>query len=205
MNSPRYRPAGLLVEYAGHRVMIDGGRQASPRGKLDAWLVTDQHGELIGELRKLAAARKLEPKVAEYSAGDLVIKPHPVIHTSHPAYGYTIEAGGMKVVWAPEFFKFPSWAKGADLMFAEAAGWNRPIYFRGGVGGHACVLDVSRAAQRGKVKKLVLAHIGRPAIRAIDSGESPPFGEFGSDGKVYLIDGTRRLPNGVGRRRLRAP
>jgi hypothetical protein len=26
MASPRYRPAGLLVEYAAARVMLDGGR-----------------------------------------------------------------------------------------------------------------------------------------------------------------------------------
>jgi len=26
----------------------------------------------------------------------------------------------IKVVWAPEFLKFPNWAAGADLMFAEA-------------------------------------------------------------------------------------
>jgi hypothetical protein len=43
------------------------------------------------------------------------------------------------VVWAPEFWEFPGWARGADLMFADAAGWQRPIRFARGVGGHAAV------------------------------------------------------------------
>jgi hypothetical protein len=47
MNSPRYAPAGLLVEHRRHRVMLDGGPGAEPRGKIDAWLVTDEQGELM--------------------------------------------------------------------------------------------------------------------------------------------------------------
>jgi hypothetical protein len=34
-----------------------------------------------------------------------------IVHTSHPTYGYAIEAWGTKIVWAPEFLKFPHWAK----------------------------------------------------------------------------------------------
>jgi hypothetical protein len=44
----------------------------------------------------------------------------------------------------------------------------------------------SEAARLG-VMRLVLAHIGRPAIRAIDAGERPPFGEWGYDGAVYRL------------------
>jgi hypothetical protein len=36
MASPRYRPAGLLVEYAAARVMLDDGPRAAPAGRLDA-------------------------------------------------------------------------------------------------------------------------------------------------------------------------
>jgi len=90
-------------------------------------------------------------------------------------------------VWAPEFWTFPHWAAGCDLMFADAAGWARPIRFAGGVGGHAAALDVARFARRHGVRRLVLAHIGRPTIRAIDAGERPPFGEFGADGRRYVI------------------
>jgi hypothetical protein len=46
MNSPRYRPAGLLVESGDSRIMIDGGPGAMARGKLDAWLVCDERCEL---------------------------------------------------------------------------------------------------------------------------------------------------------------
>ncbi len=55
----------------------------------------------------------------------------------------------------------------------KRAGWKRPILFRGGVGGHACVSQVARDARKYKVKRLVFAHIGRPTIRAIDAGERP--------------------------------
>jgi ribonuclease BN (tRNA processing enzyme) len=196
MNSPRYAPAGLLVESESARVMIDGGADAEPGGRLDAWLVTDERGELIREIRKLAHARELKPEAADYSAGDLSIERHRVAHTSHPTYGFTIKARGRKVVWAPEFFKFPSWAEESDLMFAEASSWNRPIYFRGGVGGHACVIDVAEQAERRGVKRLVFAHIGRPTIKAINAGKRPRFGEFGEDGDVYLIGKAGKIRKG---------
>jgi hypothetical protein len=200
MNSPRYAPAGLLVAYEDLRIMIDGGKGADAGGKLQAWLVTDEQGELIREIRKLAASRDLEPEVATYRCDKLVIKPHPVVHTSHPAYGYIIKVIGTKTVWAPEFFKFPAWAESADLMFAEAAAWNRPIHFRGGVGGHACVVQVAREAKRRGIQRLVFAHIGRPTIRAIDAGNRPEFGEFGEDGNIYLLRQTKKSPKAKRRR-----
>jgi hypothetical protein len=147
MNSPRYQPAGLLVQHGKTRLMIDGG-VATANHKLTAWLVTDEKGELIREIRKSSRQMGLEPKVAGYWSDELSITPHSVIHTSHDTYGYTIEAKGKKIVWAPEFLKFPRWARGADLMFAEAAAWNRPILFRGHVGGHAAVEQVARSAQK---------------------------------------------------------
>ena len=187
MNSPRYAPAGLLVEHGDTRVIIDGGPGAALKRKVTAWLVTDERGELIREIRKLASATGLEPVVASHLSKELSIEPHSVVHTSHDAYGYIILACGKKIVWAPEFLIFPRWAKGADLMFAEAAAWNRPILFRGGVGGHAPVEQVARHAVKHGVKRLVFAHIGRPTIRAIDAGKRPLFGEFGADGDVYVL------------------
>ncbi|MFC5638992.1 hypothetical protein [Streptomyces bullii] len=110
-----------------------------------------------------------------------------MVHTSHPAYGYRIEAGGCVVVWAPEFWEFPAWVAGADLMFAEAAAWGRPIRFPGGVGGHATVQDVAAQALRHGVRRLVYAHIGRPVLRAIDAGARPPAGEWGVEGRTYSV------------------
>ncbi len=187
MNSPRYEPAGLLVQYGRVRLLIDGGPDAVPQQKLAAWLVTDEHGELISKIRKACRERDLEPAVDKYSSDGLSIEPHTVVHTSHDAYGYAIEANGKKIVWAPEFLKFPRWAKAADLMFAEAAAWKRPILFRGSVGGHASVEQVANDAQKYRIRRLVYAHIGRPTIKAIDNGKRPAFGEFGSEGDVYLI------------------
>jgi hypothetical protein len=185
-NSPRFAPAGLLVAHRGARVMIDGGPGAAPAGPLDAWLVCDARSELRSALRRLAGGRGLAPAVAPFEGRGLRIEPRAVVHTSHPTFGYVLEAGGAKVVWAPEFLIFPRWAAGADLMFAEAAGWDRPIRFAGGVGGHLGALAVAAAARRARVRRLVLAHIGRPTLRAMAAGHRPPFGQLGHDGQVFV-------------------
>ena len=185
--SPRYAPAGLLVARGGVRVMIDGGPGAAPRGRLAAWLVTDEQSELMPRIRELARARGLEPYAGAFRARGLIFECRPVVHTNHPAFGYLIRARGKRVVWAPEFFRFPAWATDATLMFAEAAGWNRPIRFRGGVGGHLDLLAVAETARRRGVRRLVFAHIGRPTLKAIAQGLTPPFGELGADGRRYVV------------------
>lgn len=93
---------------------------------------------------------------------------------------------------APEFLTFPEWARKADLMFAEAAGWGRPIRFARGAGGHAGALEVSQWAREAGVRRLVFAHIGRPTMGAIEAGQRPPFGEFGVEGRTYQV--RRRRP-----------
>jgi hypothetical protein len=72
-------------------------------------------------------------------------------------------------------------------MFAEAAGWNRPIGFAGGVGGHAAALQVAEEARNHGVRRLVFAHMCRPTVRAIYAGERPPFGEIGADRRRYRV------------------
>lgn len=166
--------------------MIDGGPGAEPGDRLDAWLVTDERAELISAIRKLAAARGVVPHAGDFKKASLAIDRLPVIHTSHPAFGYRIRADGTTAVWAPEFYEFPDWARDADLMFAEAAAWNRPIRFRGGVGGHLDVIAVATAARRAGVRRLVFAHIGRPTLRALSQGKQAPFGEFATDGQIFV-------------------
>ncbi|WP_200842425.1 MBL fold metallo-hydrolase [Actinomadura sp. K4S16] len=185
MNSPRFRPAGLLVRHGPDRVMLDGGGDAVPPDRVGAWLVTDDRAELMPDIRRRCRSLDLEPAVAPFRTAGISIEPVPVVHTSHPAYGYRIEAGGTRTVWAPEFWEFPDWADGADLLFADAAGWRRPIRFARGVGGHAAVLDTAEQARRRRVRRLVFAHIGRPSIRAIDGGAVPPYGEWGVEGRTY--------------------
>ncbi len=195
MNSPRFAPAGLLLRYARRRAAFDGGPGAEPPpGRLAAWLVTDEQAELRSALRRSAAERDVTPRAGDLDLGEVRVRCRPVVHTSHPAYGYRIEAGGPVVVWAPEFWEFPDWAAGADLMFAEAAAWNRPIRFRGGVGGHADVQAVAEEAVRRGVRRLVFAHIGRPSIRAMDAGLRPPAGEWGVEGCTYSL----AVPSGGG-------
>lgn len=191
MNSPRYAPAGLLAELGGVRVAFDAGPGAEPSGPLDAWLVTDERAELIRPVRQLAAARGLAAHAGDFARGRLRIEVCPVVHTSHPTFGYTIEAVGRRIVWAPEFLDFPAWADGADLMFADAAGWARPIRFARGAGGHAAAMTVAEEARGHHVRRLVFAHIGRPSIAALDAGRLPPFGEFGFDGAVYTFGPAR--------------
>lgn len=189
MRSPRHRPAGLLIEAAGRRVAIDGGPGAEPPAALNAWLLTDARAELAPAIRRLAWARGLDARVESFAGSGLRIDAQPVAHTSHPAFGYLIWAGDRRVIWAPEFWEFPAWAAGASLMFAEASSWDRPIRFAGGVGGHAPVLQVAEQARRSGVRRLVLAHLGRPTVRAIDAGSRPPFGEVGRDGACYRPHG----------------
>lgn len=167
--------------------MLDGGPGAEPGPPVDAWLVTDREAELIHEIRGLASALGVSPEVRTFrGAAGLEIAPRQVEHTSHETYGYLVRAEGRRIVWAPEFWRFPRWAANADLMFADAAGWDRPIRFAGGVGGHVAALGMATEAQARGVRRLVLAHIGRPTIRAIDAGKRPTFGSFGRDGAVYL-------------------
>ena len=70
-------------------------------------------------------------------------------------------------------------------MFAEAAGWARPIRFAKGAGGHASALNVAEQAGLQGVQRLVFAYIGRPTIAALDAGHVPPFGEIGVEGATY--------------------
>jgi hypothetical protein len=187
MNSPRYPPAGLLASYRRRQIMLDGGPGAEPDGAVAAWLVSDERSELRRELRTLAGERGLQPVVAALRVDDLSVEPHPVAHTSHPTWGYLLRLPAVSAVWAPEFWTFPGWAAGADLMFADAAGWTRPVRFAGGVGGHMAALDVAEEARRRGVTRLVFAHIGRPSLRAIDAGQALPFGEWGQPGGTYQL------------------
>jgi hypothetical protein len=66
MRSPRYAPAGLLVEHGRDRVMLDGGPGAAPREPVSAWLVTDARAELMREMRGLAWKWRLEPEVEAF-------------------------------------------------------------------------------------------------------------------------------------------
>ncbi|MEV0402653.1 MBL fold metallo-hydrolase [Actinoallomurus sp. NPDC050550] len=166
--------------------MLDGGGASTPQPPLDAWLVCDERAELMpGIRRRCRALGGLEPAVAEFTCGRLSIIPLRVAHTSHLTFGYLIQGAGRRAVWAPEFWEFPAWADGADIMFADAAGWRRPIRFGGGVGGHAPVIETAERARRHGVRRLVFAHIGRPSIRAIDAGQRPPYGEWGVEGRTY--------------------
>src|SRR5215211_584189 len=188
MASERYAPAGLLVERHDRAIMIDGGPGAEPDHPVEDWLVTDERAELIAKIRRIAREQfGVRPRAGSASLDDVQIDAEPVVHTSRTTYGYRIQLGESMAAWAPEFLEFPEWAAGARVMFADAAGWNRPIRFAKRVGGHAAALDVAGAAQAMNVARLVFAHVGKPTIRALDAGNSFPFGELGQEGVTYEL------------------
>jgi len=67
------------------RVMLDGDPGAEPSGWLDAWLVSDDHAELMAPIRKLAQARGLEPRVGDFMRDRLRLEFHLVVHTAPPS------------------------------------------------------------------------------------------------------------------------
>ena len=95
--------------------MVDGGGAADPGAPLDAWLVCDEHAELMPVIRRRAAELAATAAVTTYVGGGARLSPLPVRHTSHPTVGYLIEAGVRRAAWAPEFWVFPEWAAGVDL------------------------------------------------------------------------------------------
>lgn len=197
MNSPCYRPAGLLAIWPSHRVMLDVGGPADPGEPLDAWLVSDEHAELMAQIRRRAVELEVTPPISPFQADD--VRPLPLRHTSHTTVGYPIETARQKTVWAPEFWEFPEWAAGADLMFADAAGWDRPIRFAGGVGGHASVRDVATAARHAGVRRLVFAHIGRPSIRQSTGVSAHHSGNGAAKGQRFgCVDATPVKRGGLG-------
>jgi hypothetical protein len=153
--------------------MIDGGPGAEPPARLDAWLVTDERAELMAEIRRSAAARGLSPRAGSFLKRGLRIEARAVVHTNHRAYGYRIRAAGHTVVWAPEFYRFR--AVGAP---------NRP-HVRGGLR----VGSSDPVCRRGRG---VFAHIGRPTLRALARGITPPFGSSRPMAKSSL-SGERRF------------
>lgn len=79
---------------------------AKPRGPIDCWLVSDEKAELIGKIRALAKTLGTEARVSDFAYTGFRIEPLPVMHTSHPTFGYLLKAKGLTVVWAPEFIEF---------------------------------------------------------------------------------------------------
>jgi hypothetical protein len=49
--------------------MIDGGPRALPRAPVDAWLVTDERGELMPQILRLARRLDVTPAVAPFARG----------------------------------------------------------------------------------------------------------------------------------------
>ncbi|MFI0449840.1 hypothetical protein [Actinomadura sp. 6N118] len=172
--SPRFAPAGLLVEYGHTRVGLDGGPGSEPPENVHAWLVTDEHGPLRDDLHRIAhESEMLEPTVAPYCHGTLHVDPLPVAHPRAGVHGYKITRGHRAAVWAPEFVKLPDWAEAADLVFAGAEGCD--------------VEETAEAARRLGVRRLIFVRLGDEACAAMDSGEIPPFGEWGEEGGQYRM------------------
>jgi hypothetical protein len=54
--------------------MIDGGPGSIRKGRISAWLVTDERSELIRETRKLAQVQGLKPELTIYRSDTLTVE-----------------------------------------------------------------------------------------------------------------------------------
>ncbi|SEF60669.1 hypothetical protein SAMN04489712_101571 [Thermomonospora echinospora] len=179
--SPRFAPAGLLVEYGHVRVGLDGGPGSEPPENVDAWLVRDEDDPLQpGRVRLAAEEGMARPVTGSFHQGTLHVEPLPVRCGERRMHGYRIAVGRRVAVWAPEFTEFPPWAEGADLVFADATAWDAGAE---GTGAPASVPTVRWLG----VRRLVFARLGEAAYGAVDSGRAPPFGEWGEEGRKYRI------------------
>jgi hypothetical protein len=171
--SSRYAPAGLLLEYGHVRVGFDGGPGSEPPENIHAWLVCDVHSGLQPELRRIShEAAMPEPVVAPYDHPPLHIEPMPLASL---VYGYRITTGHRIGVWASVIGEFPSWAAGADLMFAD------------GTDGQVSLGDIAAEAKRLEIRRLVFARLGDAAVLAMDEGKRPRYGEWGEEGRAYRL------------------
>ena len=171
--SPRFAPAGLLLEYGHVRVGIDGGPGSEPAENIDAWLVRDERGPLQDELRRIARETGMpEPAVQPYHHGPLKVEP---VAVAGRLYGYRIGIGHHVAAWAPETPEFPAWAEGLDLVFTD------------GSGSWPDTQERARTAKRLRVQRLVFVRLGTAAQSALDAGERPPYGEWGEEGRKYRM------------------
>ena len=90
--------------------MGDGGGASAPTSPVGLWLVCDAWAELMPEIRRCCRGLNVKAVVRDFHAGGLVIEPPPVVHPSHPTFGYLVRVSGRRVVWAPESWEFPVWA-----------------------------------------------------------------------------------------------
>ncbi|HEX6472380.1 MAG TPA: hypothetical protein VF069_25025 [Streptosporangiaceae bacterium] len=171
--SPRFAPAGLLLEYGHVRVGIDGGPGSEPAENIDAWLVTSEHGPLRAELRDIARETGMpEPVVGPYAHGPLRIEP---VRLADETYGYRIGVGHHVAGWAPAATTLPPWTDGMDLVFADGSlSWPDTV-------------ELARTAKRLRVQRLVFVRLGAAALSALDSSERPPYGEWGEEGRAYRM------------------
>jgi len=187
LDSPR-KDECLLVEYQGQRILIDAGPDIQPKdvGELTDILVCDPESDFMKDARRLGEKYGIEPGVKSISEDGLKITPFKVKHTSHDTYGYKIEADNKTIIYAPEFFEFPTrQVKNADIAILEGSAWSKPIVFTGKTGGHAAVLDSWEKAKEANVDRIIFTHIGKTTEAHLKDAEEMGI-EIGHDGQVII-------------------
>jgi hypothetical protein len=152
--------AALLINTPTKRVQIDAQSPQDIKHP-DELLITDP------KAWNARAAKKEGGTVRKIQLADLTIEPKPVKHTSHPVFGYLIKSKTKTVAYAPEFWKIPKWAKGADVLIADGSSWSRPIIFKGKVGGHVAAKELVDQAKSMGIKRIILTHIGKNTEHAL--------------------------------------
>jgi hypothetical protein len=133
VGSSGVRSEGLVVEYHGARVLIDGGVSA-PDGEVDAWLRTEPT-ETTEELQAVAMSHGVRAYSGDFHRGGPDGGLTVMAHVDGLGYGFEIVAGGKRVAWVPKATTLPVWANGADLVFVAR--------------------DISKEARAAEVRKIV--------------------------------------------------
>lgn len=168
--SLRGAPAGLLLEYGHVRIGFDGGPGSEPPEHVSAWLVCDPEDPAMPGLRYIAHMTGMpEPERRPYDSGPVHVRP---MDTGTGEYGYHILCGHHLITWVPRATGFPGWAEGSALMFADGAEAER-------------ISRTAAEAQRHEVQRLVYGRLGDQALARMAAGRSPPFGEWGEEGRLY--------------------
>jgi hypothetical protein len=149
MNPPRHRPAGLLMKWSGHRVMFDGGGEATP-GRAARRLA--RRDAPPNRCRTSRSTRALSTSTLGWLPGLAAASRSGRCQPSAPLTPRTATTsnypGHRSFVLLSASTSLTGRA-GVDLMFANAARWQRPISFAGAVGAEpACVPAVADAARR---------------------------------------------------------
>ena len=119
--------------------------------------------------------------VREFRFGKVEVESH---FADGGGVGYLVKAGDHRIAYAPKFTSFPAWAEDADLLVTYAGSWRTDAHF---TTEHLAVDELSKSANEFGVRRTIYLPVGKGAVRAMNTGLTPPNGEWGRDGDYWTI------------------